>query len=174
MEQRALLVIDMLNDVVLEGAPLEVSATRTILPSVQDQIKNARTHHIPLFYLCDSHEGNDPEFLRMGWPPHALAGTRGAEVVDALRPLTGDTIIFKKSYSGFFATSLDQALHDRSITELLITGCVTNICVLYTVADAVQRGYRVSIPRNCVAGLNREDHEFALRQMKEVLGVQIL
>jgi nicotinamidase-related amidase len=174
MEQPALLVIDMLNDFVLEGAPLEVPATRTILPFVQDQISKARTHHIPLFYLCDAHEENDPEFLRMGWPPHALAGTRGAEIVDALRPLAGDSIITKKSYSGFFGTSLDQALHDRSITELMITGCVTNICVLYTVADAVQRGYRVSIPRNCVAGLTVQDHEFALRQMQDVLGAEIL
>ena len=91
-----------------------------------------------------------------------------------MRPHAADIIIFKKSYSGFFGTSLDQALHDRAITELLITGCVTNICVLYTVADAVQRGYRVSIPRDCVAGLNPTDHEFALRQIQDVLGAQIL
>jgi nicotinamidase-related amidase len=174
MQQTALLVIDMLNDFVVEGAPLEVPATRTIIPFLQDEIVKARRNDIPLFYVCDAHEENDPEFLRMGWPAHALSGTRGAEVIDALKPLPHDTIIPKKSYSAFFSTSLDLELQKRSITELLITGCVTNICVLYTVADAVQRGYRVAILRNCVAGLNPQDHEFALRQMKEVLGTQIL
>jgi nicotinamidase-related amidase len=174
VQQTALLVIDMLNDFVLEGAPLEVPATRTIIPLLQDEIEKARRNHIPLIYVCDAHEENDPEFVRMGWPPHALSGTRGAEVIDSLQPLPHDTIIPKKSYSAFFSTSLDMVLQTRSITELLITGCVTNICVLYTVADAVQRGYRVTILRNCVAGLNEVDHEFALRQMKEVLGTQIL
>ena len=174
MERTALLVIDMLNDFVLEGAPLEVPATREILPFLQDQIRTARNNRIPVFYLCDSHEENDPEFHRMGWSPHALAGTRGAKVIDALKPLPGDTVILKKSYSAFFGTYLDEALHEKSIAELLITGCVTNICVLYTVADAVQRGYLVSIPRNGVAGLNPQDHEFALRQMQDILGARIL
>jgi len=38
----------------------------------------------------------------------------------------------------------------------------------------VQRGYRVKIIKNCVAGLNAEDHEFGLKQMKEVLGVEMV
>jgi len=174
MYQSAVLVIDMLNDFVLAGAPLEVPLTREMVPFLQNEIDKARRNHIPVIYLCDSHEENDPEFVRMGWPPHAIAGSRGAQVIDDLKPLPRDTIIPKKSYSGFFATSLDAVLQKRSITELLITGCVTNICVLYTAADAVQRGYRVTILRNCVAGLNAQDHEFALRQMKDVLGAQIL
>ena len=112
MKQTALLVIDMLNDFVLEGAPLEVPDARTILPFVQDQVTSARRNHIPLFYLCDAHEENDPEFLRMGWPPHALAGTRGAEIVDALQPLPGDTIIFKNQYQAVkkLSTKLEIAL----------------------------------------------------------------
>jgi nicotinamidase-related amidase len=174
MEQSALLVIDMLNDFVLAGAPLEVPATRKIVPRLQDEIEKARKYSIPVIYVCDSHEENDPEFVRMGWPAHALSGSRGAEVIDDLKPLPHDTIIRKKSYSAFFATSLEMLLKKSTIAELLITGCVTNICVLYTVADAVQRGYRVTIVRNCVAGLNAQDHEFALRQMKDVLGAQIL
>ena len=174
MEHSALLVIDMLNDFILEGAPLEVPAARKMVPLLKDEIEKARGNTVPLIYVCDSHEENDPEFDRMGWPAHALSETRGAEVIDALKPLPQDTIIQKKSYSAFFATSLHAVLQKRSIVHLLITGCVTNICVLYTVADAVQRGYRVTILRNCVAGLNAQDHECALRQMKEVLGAQIL
>lgn len=174
MDKTAVLVIDMLNDFVLEGAPLEVPATRKMVPLLQDQIEKARKQHMPVIYVCDAHDENDPEFVRMGWPAHALSGTSGGEVIDALKPQPVDTIIQKKSYSAFFATSLHAVLQKHSIAHLLITGCVTNICVLYTAADAVQRGYRVTIVRNCVAGLNANDHEFALRQMKEVLGAQIL
>lgn len=174
MERPALLVIDMLNDFLLPGAPLEVPAAREMVPRLQDRIGDARTARIPVIYVCDSHEPNDPEFLRMGWPAHALAGTSGAEVIDALKPLPRDIIIPKRSYSAFFATPLDGLLKKYSVNRLLITGCVTNICVLYTVAGAVERGYGVTVFRDCVAGMNPKDHACALRQMSEVLGAEII
>jgi len=106
----ALLIIDMLNDFVLQGSPLEVPDTRGIITPIQDKIQNARGKSIPIIYICDSHEKNDKEFVRMGWPPHALAGSMGAQVIDLLKPSSHDTIILKKSYSGFFETDLDKVL----------------------------------------------------------------
>lgn len=44
----------------------------------------------------------------------------------------------------------------------------------YTAYDLVSRGYKVTVPKNCVAGLNKEDHEFALRQMEKILKVNIV
>ncbi|MBI5892819.1 MAG: cysteine hydrolase, partial [Deltaproteobacteria bacterium] len=98
-----------------------------------------------------------------------VQGTKGAEVVDDIMPKKGDTIVYKKTYSGFFETELDDVLKKFGIDEVIITGVVTNICVLYTAADAYMRGYEVNILEDCVAGLNDEDHRFALRQIKEVL-----
>ena len=174
MERTAVLVIDMLNDFVLEGAPLEVSAARGVIPSIKVELERARERNIPVIYVCDSHEEQDPEFERMGWPPHAVAGSKGAQVIEELKPLPGDRVVTKKCYSGFFHTSLEGELNKSEISELLVTGCVTNICVLYTVADAVQRGYGVKVLKSCVAGINDEDHEFGLRQMKEILGAEIV
>ena len=174
MGSKALLIIDMLNDFVLKGSPLEVPDAQGIIPQIGEQIKLARKSNMAIIYLCDAHDHNDQEFIRMGWPPHALAGSKGAQVIDSLKPSPRDTVISKKSYSGFFDTELDGVLKEGNISELLVTGCVTNICVLYTVADAVQRGYKVSVLKDCVAALDHRDHEFALKQMHDVLGVQIL
>ncbi|MDX1778280.1 MAG: isochorismatase family cysteine hydrolase [Thermodesulfobacteriota bacterium] len=174
MGSKALLVIDMLNDFVLQGSPLEVPDAQGIIPHIQRQIKTARKNNMSVIYICDSHDHNDREFIRMGWPPHALAGSKGARVIDQLKPSTHDRIILKKSYSGFFATDLDVVLKESKVSELVITGCVTNICVLYTAADAVQRGYKVSVVKDCVAALDQKDHEFALKQMRDVLGAHIL
>ena len=44
----------------------------------------------------------------------------------------------------------------------------------FTASDAVLRGYNVTVPKDCVAGLNKEDHEFGLRQMEKVLKVNII
>lgn len=172
--KEALIVIDMLNDFVLEGAPLEVPSTRTIIPELRREIEKARGENIPVIYVCDSHDRDDREFRKMGWPPHAVKGTNGALIVKELKPIKGERIIEKKTYSGFYNTELDKNLRDSGINTLRLTGCVTNICILFTASDAVLRGYNVKILENCVAGINKEDHEFGLRLMRNVLGVKVL
>lgn len=175
MENReALIVIDMLNDFVLEGAPLEVPSARMIIPELKRELEKSRKEGMPVIYVCDRHEKDDREFKKMGWPPHAVKGTKGAEVVRELKPIKGERIIEKKTYSGFYNTELDKTLKELGVKTLRLTGCVTNICILFTASDAVLRGYDVKVLENCVAGINREDHEFGLRLMRNVLGVKVL
>jgi len=164
----------MLNDFVQEGAPLEVPATRTIVPALVKRLADARARGIPVIYICDAHQPDDPEFARMGWPPHAVKGTAGAAVVKELAPQATDPVVGKTAYSGFHRTNLQELLKSRGITDLVLTGCVTNICILYTAYDAVIRGYNVCVPIDCVAPLDPADGEFALKQMEQVLGVQVV
>jgi nicotinamidase-related amidase len=44
MAKEALLVIDMLNDFVLEGAPLEVPDTRKVIPAIKREIEDSRRY----------------------------------------------------------------------------------------------------------------------------------
>jgi nicotinamidase/pyrazinamidase len=173
MKKEALLVIDMLNDFVLPGAPLEVSAAREIIPVIRNEIDKAHAVGNPVIYVCDAHEPSDREFRKFGWPAHAVKGTRGAEIIEELKPSDQDTVISKKTYSGFYGTTLDAVLKLLGVDALRLTGDVTHICVLFTASDAVLRDYEVTVLENGVAGLTREDHEAALRIMKNVLGVQI-
>lgn len=168
----AFLIIDMLNDFVLEGAVLEVPATRKIIPTLKKRIEKARKKKIPIIYICDSHAKDDKEFEI--WPPHAIKGTEGAQVVKELSPKEGDYLIEKTTYSGFYNTGLEALLKKLSLKELIVTGTVTNICVMYTVSDAIFRGYKVKVLKDCVAAVNEEDHQFALRQMKNILRAEII
>ena len=106
MGNKALLIIDMLNDFVVEGAPLEVPDAKGIIPHIQRHIKSARKNNMSVIYICDSHEHNDREFIRMGWPPHALAGSEGARVIDSLEPLPRDRVISKKVIPDFLKLNL--------------------------------------------------------------------
>lgn len=173
-ENSALIVIDMLNDFVLRGAPLEVPWTRKIIPALKKRIASARRKKEPVIFVNDAHAKNDREFERFGWPPHAVRGTEGAKVVRELAPRAKETVIEKKTYSGFYRTSLDRALKNQEVKKLYLAGCVTNICILYTASDAVLRGYDVCVDENLVAGLDRRSHAFALGQMKSVLGVDVI
>lgn len=172
--KEALLVIDMLNDFVIEGSPLEVPETRKVIPVIKMEIENARKQGNPVIYICDNHDPDDKEFSKFGWPPHAVKDTKGSEVVDALKPEKQDIIIPKKTYSGFYNTNLDETLKNLGIKSLRLTGCVTHICIMFTASDAVLRDYAVSVVKEGVAGLSKEDHEAALRIMKNVLGVRII
>jgi len=174
MGERALIVIDMLNDFVLEGAPLEVPAARRVVPEIRREIDKARESGVPVIYVCDSHQPDDPEFRRFNWPPHAVKGTEGAKVVEDLKPLESEYVIEKTTYSGFYNTKLQALIEGLGVKRLRLTGCVTHICVLFTASDAVLRGYTVEVVRDAVAGLDPGDHEAGLRIMKNVLGAVIL
>ena len=172
--KEALLVIDMLNDFTLGGAPLRVPENQKRLVAMQREVARARAEDVPVIYVCDSHEPDDREFEVMGWPPHAVKGTEGARVVDELAPEAGDEVVEKNTYSGFYQTRLEELLRARGIEALTIIGCVTDICIMHTASDAALRGFTVRVPRDAAAPLDPEEHEFALRHMENILGVAVV
>lgn len=173
MKKEALLIIDMVNDFVLPGSPLEVPETRKIIPVIIQEIEQAHAVGNPVIYVCDAHAVDDKEFSKFGWPAHAVKGTKGAEIIAELRPAKGDIVIHKTTYSGFFRTNLDKTLKRLGVDALRLTGEVTHICILFTASDAVLRDYAVTVVKDGVAGISREDHEAALRIMKSVMAVAV-
>ncbi len=174
MSREALIIIDMLNDFVLEGAPLEVPDTRKVLLNIRREIDRAHEEGSPVIYVCDTHAPDDPEFSRFGWPPHAVRGTEGGQVIEELKPAPGDHVVEKHSYSSFHDTRLHELLQELGVKALRLTGTVTHICILFGASDAVLLGYDVTVPGDCVAGIDSEDHNAAMRIMKNVLGVKVL
>ena len=164
---KALLIIDMLNDFVLPGAPLECPGARDIIPAIKREIEKARSEGYPVIYVCDNHRENDPEFKV--WPRHCVRGTKGAEVVDELKPEKGDYVIKKVTYSGFYKTRLEDLLKRLGVKKLIITGVCTEICLMFRSVDALTRGYAVEVPEDCVAGLTPQGHSFALKHVTETL-----
>ena len=82
-----------------------------------------------------------------------LEGTPSAETVPALAPGPDEPVFRKRGYDGFAGTSLDGALRARGVTSLIVTGTMTDICVLATVIGALHREYRVSVVEDGVATL---------------------
>ena len=169
---RALLVIDLLEDFTHEGAPLYVADTRKTMPAVQREVAAARARGEPVIYVCDAHAPDDPEFAL--WPPHAVRGSRGARVDEAVAPEAGDLIVEKTTYSAFYGTALETLLREHHVSTVRLTGCVTHICILYTAMESSVRGFAVEVVRDGVAGLDPGDHQFALRNMHDVIGARII
>lgn len=171
-KKEALFIIDMLNDFVEKDAPLEVPAARAIIPNIQKRILLMRRRGAYIIYICDAHKPGDKEFTK--WPPHALTGTKGAEVIKELKPLTEDLIILKDRYSGFLRTALASFLKVYRIEKIYITGILTNICVFFMAAEASMRDYEVIVWADSVAALSKTDHRIALDQLKRVLKIEVI
>jgi nicotinamidase-related amidase len=171
-EHTTFLIVDMLNDFVRPGAPLRVEGAESLIPTIAAAKQAAQARGATVIYLCDAHRPDDPEF--QAWPPHAVAGTEGARVVDQLAPAEDDILVPKRKFSGFFGTDLDLHLRERAIRRLVICGLLTDICVYHTAADATQRAYEVVVARNAVAAAAPEQHDFALKQMQRLFGAQLV
>ncbi len=170
---RALVIIDMLNDFIRpEGALYCGKAAEEIVPNIAQRLEQARGAGETVIYVCDNHRPDDPEFQI--WPAHCVAGTWGAQVIDELKPREEDVIIPKRRYSAFFGTDLLLHLRERGIEVLELCGVCTNICVLYTAADARNLAYAVEVHPRRVATFDDQAQEWALKQLKEVLGVKLL
>lgn len=158
----ALIVIDMQNDFVSEGGTLRVPDAEATVPRIRGLIERAREHGVRVVFSQDTHVDGDPEWEI--WPEHARLGSWGWEVVSALAPTAGDTVIRKVRYDAFYATHLDHLLRLWDINTVVICGTVANICVHYTAASAALRWYRVIIPRDATSALDPFDLESSLRQ----------
>lgn len=168
---KALLIVDMLNDFV--HGSLKVPTAKDIIPNIKRLANAFRSRKMPVIYVNDSHASNVDLELKL-WGPHAIAGTWGSQVVDELKPEKGDFVVFKRRYSGFFATDLDLLLRELKVESVVLTGVVTDICILHTAADAFFRGYEVIVVSDATTSLTSDRHERALNYMKEVYGAKIL
>jgi len=170
---KALLVIDMLNDFIDEDGALSVGPQgKAIINIIKEKISEFRKNEYPIIFICDNHEKNDKEFEMFA--PHCIAGTAGAKIISDLDVKDVDKVISKRRYSAFFGTDLDLYLRENNIDEIFLTGVCTNICVLYTAADARNLAYKVSIYKDAVASFDSTAHDFALKEAKNTLGCNII
>lgn len=170
---KALLVIDMLKDFIdLDGALSTGSAGKDIINFVKEKIVEFRENDDPIVFICDNHETDDKEFDM--FPSHCVAGSSGSKIIEELDVRETDKIIRKRRYSAFYGTDLDLYLREKGVDEIYIVGVCTNICVLYTAADARNISYKVNIYKDGVASFDEEAHKFALKEAESTLGCKIL
>jgi nicotinamidase/pyrazinamidase len=171
-EKSGLLIADMIYDFVDPDGKLYVPGIEVIVPAIASLVAEARDAGIPVIYVNDSHDPEDEEFKL--WGPHAIAGTPGTDVVSELAPASGDYVLDKTRYSAFYGTELDELLKKLGVEHLVITGTVTNICVMVSAIEALMRGYRVTVPSAAVHALSEADQDMALDQIERVFGGEVL
>jgi nicotinamidase-related amidase len=179
----ALLVVDMQRAFVEAGEVMEVAPAREIVPHIQALLTTFRARRLPVAFTEFTYSPAAPVLAGEVHPEHrpapesgprgfglpssaCLEGEANARVIDALRPLAGELVVRKHSYNGFNGTALDGALRAHGVTTLVVTGTMTDICVLATVVGAFDREYRVAVVEDAVATLWPEVQRVSLDIMR--------
>jgi nicotinamidase-related amidase len=168
-----ILVMDMLNDFIY--GRLKSVRARKLIPKIKYLLDFARRKNIPIFYCNDEHLSSDAE-IRV-WGAHAMKGTKGADVIQDIKPTYNDLMIPKRGYSAFDKSRLERALkstyNGKGPTTLIMTGIHTHICIKHSTYDAFTRGYDTIIAEDGVNAFTKNDHIFGLEYMKANYGAKI-
>lgn len=162
--QSALVIVDMICDHLTAGRPLEVPRAREIVPALKARIEDARARGVPVIYVVDEHDADDPDLE--AWGTHAVKGSGGNEVWPELAPQSGDKIVKKPTYSAFAHSNFAEVMDELNVDTIVLTGCLTELGLMATATEALQRGFAVEVPGNCQAGYSAEGEQMTLGVLK--------
>lgn len=187
MKNSALVVVDMLYDFIdgslaCQNAENAVKETLKFIDS-QTKCHGGEDYEIldtfPILFVCDQHPADHSSFEGQGgnWPVHCVAGTHGGEIHKDLLPYAAEELTFNKGcnketeqYSGYDGMnnaeqSLGEILELMDTTDVYVCGIATEYCVKNTAEDLLKAGFKVHLLQNCLAYVEYEGQEKALKEM---------
>lgn len=133
---KALLLIDIQNDYFL-GGKCELFEPKKALENTVKVLKNFRENGFPIIHVQHINLQEKATFF--------LPNTYGAEIHNSLMPKPNEDIVVKHFPNSFFETNLQKLLKEKEISELVICGMMTHMCIDTTVRAAKDNGYNITL-----------------------------
>lgn len=111
-------------------------------------IKGFKVLNIPIFYTEQYPKG------------------LGSTTEPILKELEGLSPIQKMSFSCFGAGNLFQRLKDNSVSQLVVAGIESHVCIQQTVLDLLANGFQVNVAADSVSSRNELDYKISLERMR--------
>ena len=184
--KKALIVVDVQNDFVDPSGGLSVEDAPSVVPRINVMISVARDEDRLIIYTQDWHPEVTPHFAKDGgiWPVHCLADSWGAQLYPDLEVVEDAEFVKKGTrgedgYSGFSMrdpqteiesdTEMESILRQHGVEEVDVVGIATDYCVKETALDASKRGFRTTVYRSCMKGVDLQsgDAEAAIAEMAD-------
>jgi nicotinamidase-related amidase len=167
----ALIVVDMLNPYDHKDAEALAAGVEDVVGPLAELVDRAHEHDdVRLIYVNDNY--GDFSADRKDLIDRALHGER-PDLVEPVLPPAGCTFLTKVRHSVFYGTPLEYVLRREGAETLILTGQVTEQCVLYSALDAYVRHFSIKVPRDAVAAIDEELGDAALRMMDRNMRAEI-
>ncbi|MFG2074645.1 Nicotinamidase-related amidase [Nonomuraea maritima] len=171
MARSALVVIDMLNPYDHQDAEQLAGRVSEIVGPLAELVGRARERDdVELVYVNDNY--GDFAADRHEIEAAAVEGRR-PDLVEPILPPPGCAFLPKVRHSAFFGTSLEYLLSHKHVETVVLTGQVTEQCVLYSALDAYVRHYSLTVPPDCVAAIHDDLGQAALRLMERNMSADL-
>ncbi|OBA68882.1 isochorismatase [Mycobacterium sp. 1554424.7] len=171
MSDTAVVVVDMMNTYQHPDAEDLIPNVEKIMDPLADLIRRARaTDGVDLVYVNDNYGDFTAQFSDI--VGSALDGAR-PDLVKPIVPAGECRVMTKVRHSAFYATALAYLLGRLETKRLILTGQVTEQCILYTALDAYVRHFPVVIPTDAVAHIDADLGKAALKMMQQNMSAEL-
>jgi nicotinamidase-related amidase len=167
----ALLVVDVINDFKHDDGERLLRSFRERTSAMAAAISSARASGIPVIYAND--DGDRWNSDAPGYVRAVLESGADPDVLRELIPSQGDYFLLKHRYSAFDHTALEILLERLSVDRLCLIGSATEGCVVQTVIDARELGFKTTIIADACASNDPELEKTALDYAEHVVGARI-
>ena len=140
-----------------------------VLPNGKKIIDKCRKNKIEVIYTVIESYTKDGRDRGIDYKISGIfcaKNSKGAEVLDEIKPLDNEIIIPKTSSSVFNSTNIEYVLRNLSIQYLMIFGIVTDQCVETAVRDGCDKGFLITLIEDACATHTQERHDNSLKGVK--------
>ena len=171
MSDTAVVVVDMMNTYQHPDAEELIPNVEKIIDALADLLRRAReADGVDLVYINDNYGDFTAEFSDI--VRSALDGAR-PDLIKPIVPSEDCRVMTKVRHSAFYATALAYLLGRLETKRLILTGQVTEQCILYTALDAYVRHFPVVIPTDAVAHIDAGLSKAALKMMRQNMSAEL-
>ncbi|MCW2830839.1 MAG: hypothetical protein JWP31_1531 [Aeromicrobium sp.] len=163
-------------DYATNGPLVEQVTRRKMIPAIAALAAALRPLGVPVFHVTVAAM---PGYR--GWQVNSvltgvfrkrplIEGNVEVEVHPELTPVAGDFVVARhRGITAFHGTELEYLLRNLGVQTVVLTGVSVNVALTGSTIEAVNRGFDVVMPSDCVAGATDETHDFVLTNILPLL-----